>query len=265
MSEPSHSLSRLFDLVARLRGPDGCPWDSEQELGDLRAYLLEEAHEVAAAIDRADWDEIGTELGDLLFQVVFILRLAEESSALELVDVIDRIEAKMIARHPHVFGDETLADSAAVHRAWEQRKLDSGGPDHSLLSGIPESLPALLKAYRMTQKAAGVGFDWPDHAAVMAKVEEELEELRIELDRAVDPRAAPAVRDELGDLFFALANLARHLDLDPEAVLQGANDKFLRRFERMERKVAESRRALPDLDAAALDEAWESAKRSESD
>ena len=263
MNDATYSLRRLFDLVTRLRAPDGCPWDREQEIGDLRAYLLEEAHEVAAAIDSADWDEIGTELGDLLFQIVFIVRLAEESSAFALAEVVDRIEAKMIARHPHIFGDEVLHDSEAVHRAWEQRKLATAGPDSSLLSGVPASLPALLKAYRMTQKAAGVGFDWPDHPAVMAKVEEELEELRAELDETHGPMSDARVREELGDLFFALANLARHLGLDPEAVMAGANAKFHRRFEQLERLLSEQGRSLPDLDPQAMDEAWETVKKAD--
>ena len=154
-------LHRLAALVTRLRGPDGCPWDREQEIDDIRAYLLEEAHEVAAAIDSDNWDEICTELGDLLFQVVFIARLAEERAAFDLAEIVERIEAKMIARHPHVFGNDSLADSAAVHRAWERRKLEDNEKDRSMLGGVPSSLPALLAAYRMTQKAAGVGFDWP--------------------------------------------------------------------------------------------------------
>lgn len=265
MNESSYSLRRLFDLVARLRAPDGCPWDREQAIGDLRAYLLEEAHEVAAAIDLADWDEIANELGDLLFQVVFIVRLAEESSAFELAEVVDRIEKKMVERHPHIFGDEVLSDSAAVHKAWEQRKKATADPSSSILDGVPPSLPALLKAYRMTQKAAGVGFDWPDAAAVLDKVEEEVGELRAELDRAEDPRSATAVREELGDLFFSLANLARHLGHDPEAVAATANAKFRRRFEHMERELAAAGRSMAELDAQALDQAWEAAKRSDTD
>jgi len=261
MNDSSLSLHRLFDLVARLRAPDGCPWDREQKIDDLRAYLLEEAHEVAAAIDASDWEDIGSELGDLLFQIVFIVCLAEERSAFSLSEVVDRIEEKMIARHPHIFGDEDLVDSAAVHRAWELRKLEGGGPDTSLLGGVPGSLPGLLAAYRMTQKAAGVGFDWPDHLSVMKKIDEELTELRAELAEAEDPGANPRVREELGDLLFTMANLARHLDLDPEAVIAGANAKFRRRFHRMEKILAAEDLSLAELDLDAMERAWETAKK----
>jgi len=263
MNDEPYSLRRLFDLVARLRAPDGCPWDREQEIEDLRAYLLEEAHEVAAAIDAADWHEIGTELGDLLFQIVFVVRLAEERSVLSLHEVVSRIEEKMIARHPHIFGDADLTDSAAVHRAWERRKLDGADPESSLLGGVPMSLPALLAAYRMTQKAAGLGFDWPDHVSVMDKVDEELEELRTELAKAADPRSNAQVRAELGDLLFTLANLARHLGLDPEAVLAGANAKFRRRFDRMEAELAAQDLSLAELDKEAMESAWTAAKKAD--
>ena len=263
MNDAPHSLRRLFDLLVRLRAPDGCPWDREQGIQDLRAYLLEEAHEVAAAIDAADWDEICIELGDLLFQIVFVVRLAEERSAFSFSEVVDRIEEKMIARHPHIFGDEELIDSAAVHRAWEQRKLAIKEPETSLLEGVPASLPALLSAYRMTQKASGVGFDWPDHTSVMKKVDEELEELRAELTAAADPKTSPEVREELGDLLFTVANLARHLGLDPEAVLAGANSKFRRRFRQMEESLAAKDLSLAELQPDAIDRAWIAAKKAD--
>lgn len=263
MTDTSYSLRPLFDLLARLRAPDGCPWDREQEIEDLRAYLLEEAHEVAAAIDASAWDDIGGELGDLLFQIVFVVRLAEEGSHFNFGEVVHRIEEKMIARHPHIFGEEQLADSAAVHRAWEQRKLEGAGPEASLLGGVPPSLPALLAAHRMTQKAAGVGFDWPDHASVMEKVDEELEELRTELDGPVDPRSSSRVADELGDLFFTLANLARHLGLDAEAVLAAANARFRRRFGRMEADIATRDLSLAELDMETMETAWAAAKKAD--
>lgn len=265
MKDTSYSLDRLFDLVARLRAPDGCPWDQEQTIEDLRAYLVEEAHEVAAAIDSGDWEEIRTELGDLLFQVVFVAHLAAEGSAFAFSEVIDRIEEKMITRHPHVFGDEELADSAAVHRAWEKRKIEGADAQSSLLAGVPTSLPSLLAAYRMTQKAAGVGFDWPDAQAVLQKVEEEIDELRQELSRSSDPKRDPKVHSELGDLMFTLANLARHLDLDPEAVLATANAKFLRRFQTMESALAQQNRSLSELDLQEMESAWQIVKRAEGD
>jgi len=262
MNDSSHSLRRLFDLVARLRAPDGCPWDREQEIGDLRAYLLEEAHEVAAAIDTTDWDEIGSELGDLLFQIVFIVQLAEERSAFDLAEVVNRIERKMIDRHPHVFGNEKLPDSTAVHQAWEQRKQeDAASRRQSLLDGLPPSLPALLAAHRMTQKAAGVGFDWPDPSAVLAKVDEELAELRDELSTQTGSEPDPEIREELGDLLFTLANLSRHLGMDPESVLAQANAKFRRRFGLMETALDQQGVSFVDLDSDALEAAWNEAKR----
>src|SRR4029079_19702655 len=215
-------LQKLADLVARLRAPDGCPWDREQTLPDVRAYLLEEAHELAGAIDSGDWEELAEELGDLLFQAAFIGRLAEESGAFSLSQVIDGVYRKMVERHPHVFGDEVLADAEAVRQAWERRKLKQESKRESLFSGVPTSLPALLAAYRLTQKAAGVGFDWPAAAAVLAKAEEEIAEVR----EALAQGDKDAVREEVGDLLFTLANLARKLEVDPEAALPGTNRKF---------------------------------------
>ncbi len=176
-------MEKLIELVARLRAPDGCPWDRQQTLDSVRAYLLEEAHEVAAAIDSRDLDELSGELGDLLFQIVFTAALTEEAGGLTLGEIIDRIRDKMIERHPHVFGGEALETPEAVERAWERRKARSKADDESQLAGVPTSLPALLAAYRMSQKAAGVGFDWPDTASVLEKVHEELGEVERELVR----------------------------------------------------------------------------------
>jgi len=253
-------LRRLIELVARLRGPEGCPWDREQELRDLRAYLLEEAHESAAAIDAADWEQISGELGDLLFQVAFIARLGEESGQLGLDDVIDRIEAKMIARHPHVFGDEIAEDAAAVRRAWERRKADE--VKTSLLEGVPESLPALLFAYRMTQKAAGVGFDWDRAEQVVDKLREELAELEAEI-AATEDADREAIGEELGDLLFTAANLGRHLGIDPEAALARANRKFRRRFQHLETLLTAAGGSLTAVDQDELERLWEEVKAEE--
>jgi uncharacterized protein YabN with tetrapyrrole methylase and pyrophosphatase domain len=213
-------LARLLELVETLRGPDGCPWDREQTLADARTYLIEEAHEAAAAAAAEDWDAIAGELGDLLFQVAFIARLGEEHGALEPGDVIGRIHRKMVARHPHVFGDEAAETAEEVLAAWERRKLhaDRG---RSLLEGVPESLPPLVAAYRITQKAAGVGFDWPDAAAV---------------------------------------NLARKLEVDPDAALAATNAKFRRRFRHIEERLAEQDRNLAEVGLEELDRLWEEAK-----
>jgi MazG family protein len=268
-SQPARTeLARLSDLVARLRAPDGCPWDREQTLADLRAYLLEEAHETAAAIDHGDLAALAGELGDLLFQVAFLARLAEEAGAFTVADVVDRIEAKMIDRHPHVFGGERLADARAVRASWERRKLRAEGNGRaSLLDGAAAaSMPALLAAYRLTQKAAGVGFDWPDAAAVFAKLDEETRELRHEVAAAgAKPSEAQRgrLREEVGDLLFAAANLARHLEVDPEAALAGANLKFRRRFAAVEAGLAARGRRLEDATLAEMDELWEQAKRDE--
>jgi len=253
-------LQSLLDLVERLRAPDGCPWDREQGLGEVRAYLLEEAHELAAAIDGGDWREIAGELGDLLFQAAFIGRLAAEAGAFELAAAIDGVRRKMVARHPHVFGDEELADAAAVRAAWERRKLQEEPERASLLAGVPASLPALLGAYRLTQKAAGVGFDWPAAAEVLAKAEEEIDELRRAL-AAGAAGAAPAVREEVGDLLFTVANLARKLEIDPEAALAAANRKFRHRFEHVERGLAARGQRLGEATLAEMDALWDEAKR----
>jgi ATP diphosphatase len=270
MRDVSHlsptDLDRLVALVERLRAPDGCPWDREQQLGDLRAYLLEEAHETADAIDRGDWDALASELGDLLFQVAFLSRLATEAGKFDAAEPVARALAKMIDRHPHVFGDEKLADARAVRESWERRKARQGEHGGSLLDGAASpSLPALVAAYRLTQKAAGVGFDWPDAPAVLAKLDEELAEVR-EVMAAASPNKAPdraRLRDELGDLLFAAANLARHLEVDPEAALAATNLKFRRRFAEVERGLADRGRALEEATLAEMDELWEAAKAAE--
>ena len=254
-------LDALVDLVARLRADDGCPWDRRQTLASVRAYLLEEAHEAAAAIDDDDPDALREELGDLLFQAAFVGRLAEEAGAFTVADAVAEVHAKMVERHPHVFGEpeERLDDAAEVARAWERRKAArrDGG---SILDGVPRSLPALVGAYRLTQKAAGVGFDWEAPHEVLTKVREEVEEVAAELD--ADARDADAVEAELGDLLLAVANLARHLGVDPEAALAGANLKFRRRFADLEAIYRdELERPIDSSDAQEMDDVWEEVKR----
>jgi MazG family protein len=267
-SDEVNDLATLDALVARLRGPDGCPWDREQGFDQIRAYLLEEAHEVAAAIDRRDWEELSEELGDLLFQLAFLGRLSEEEGRAGLERSIATVRAKMIERHPHVFGeradDDVPLDAAAVAAAWERRKLGSRGEEASLLDGLPASTPSLLAAYRMTQKAAGVGFDWSSAGEVMTKVKEELGELEEALasepDRALaDERA----RDEIGDLLFAVANLARHLGVDPEAAAAQANLKFRRRFRHIEDSLRGNGRRVDDATLDEMEALWNEAKSNE--
>ena len=260
-------LDRLLALVERLRGPDGCPWDREQQLPDLRAYLLEEAHETAAAIDAGEPDALVSELGDLLFQAAFVASLLAEAGGPGAAEAIERSRAKMIARHPHVFGGEELATAEEVRAVWERRKLrDGGNARKSLLDGAAAaSMPSLLAAYRVTQKAAGVGFDWPDADAVLEKLDEELAEVRAEIAApATAPEARKArLRDEVGDLLFTVANLARKLDVDPEAALAGTLLKFRRRFAHVESSLAERGRHLADATLEEMDALWDEAKRNE--
>ena len=266
--EPSGTdLQRLDQLIARLRGPDGCPWDREQRLPDLRAYLLEEAHEVADAIDRGDHSELTEELGDLLFQVVFVAQVAGEKGTVALADALDAVERKMIERHPHVFGDESLPTTRDVEAAWARRKLEAAPADRSALDGVPASLPALLRAYRVGQKAAALGFDWRRAEEVLDKVDEELTEVRGELDRNESGASPDPERliEEIGDLLLSVASLARHLQIDPEAALARANLKFDRRFQGIERRAAERGVELTEADAEAWDELWREVKRDESD
>lgn len=262
-------LARLTALVARLRAPDGCPWDREQTLPDLRAYLLEEAHETAAALDSGDRAELAGELGDLLFQVAFIARLVEESGGFALGAALDAVEAKMIARHPHVFGGERLASAKEVREAWERRKVRSqAGERRSLLDGATAaSLPSLVAAYRLTQKAAGVGFDWREASEVVVKLDEEIAELK-ELLSAETPAASPGERrqrqtEEIGDLLFTVANLARHLEIDPEGALAAANLKFRRRFGAIEAALAATGRTVAEATLDEMEAEWQAAKIAE--
>ncbi len=264
-------LARLTALVARLRAPDGCPWDRQQTLPDLRAYLLEEAHEVAAALDSGDRSELVGELGDLLFQIVFIARLVEEAGGFELGAALAAVEAKMIARHPHVFGGETLASAREVREAWERRKVRAPeGERRSLLDGATAaSLPALVAAYRLTQKAAGVGFDWREAGEVVVKLDEEIAELKELLTaETAEPAAAAADlrqrrTEEIGDLLFTVANLARHLEIDPEGALAAANLKFRRRFAAVEAGLAASGRNVAEASLDEMEAEWQAAKRAE--
>ena len=255
---PSMDMKILDDLVARLRAADGCPWDREQTLTHLRAYLLEEAHELAAAIDDDDWNGLREEMGDLLFQLAFIGRLNEEAGRSGLAQSIDCVHEKMVDRHPHVFGDETASDSRQVAQDWERRKLERREVGTSLLKAVNPSLPSLVTSYRMTQKAAGIGFDWKSADEVVAKVREELNEVEGAREESADRRL-----DEIGDLLFAVANLARHLDVDPEAALARSNLKFRKRFRFIERSLGKSNRRLSDASLEELDQLWEEAKAEE--
>ena len=245
----------------RLRDPEGCPWDREQTLSTLAPYLLEEAHEVAEAVAADKPAKLCEELGDLLLQLVFMTRIGRENGWFDIDDVCAGISEKMIRRHPHVFGDREVENAEEVVRNWEDIKRDEHAHEasSSALDGVPAALPGLLKAFRMTEKAAAVGFDWRKPADVMVKMREEMDELEAELGKG-EGAASERARAEMGDVLFVMANLARHLGVEPETALQRSNTSFKRRFESME---AQARARGIDLRSMNLDEQdalWDEAK-----
>ena len=256
------NIDRLIDIMAQLRNPDGgCPWDLEQDFSTIAPYTIEEAYEVADAIDRGDLDDLKDELGDLLLQVVFHARMAEEQDKFAFDDVAGAIADKMIRRHPHVFGDHDANSPEAVRLSWEDtkaRERAEKGLEASALDGVAANLPNLTRAEKLTKRAARVGFDWTEARDIFAKIEEEIGELRHEMDMQ-----APMDRleDELGDLLFCMANMARHLKIDPELALRKANNKFSRRFKEMERHHKENNQKLEDQSLDQLEVAWQAAKR----
>jgi tetrapyrrole methylase family protein/MazG family protein len=257
------SFDDLVAIMDRLRGPDGCPWDREQTYGTLRAYVLEEAYEVADAIDRNDLDALGEELGDLLLQVVFLSRLAKEDDRFTIDDVVRGIARKMVRRHPHVFGEEQADSADEVLRHWERikksEKNEDPNGDTSVLAGVPKALPSMMKAMLIGTRAARVGFDWERATEVIEKVDEELDELRV----AVSAGDRDAARAELGDLLFSLVNLARKLDLDPEEALERTNGKFRSRFRRIEREIARQGMTVEEAGSELMERLWDEAKNAE--
>ena len=266
MPDPAASaeaeLRRLLDIMAALRDPtNGCPWDKEQDFESIAPYTIEEAYEVADAIAARDFTALPDELGDLLFQVVYHARMAEEAGLFAFADVAKQISDKMIRRHPHVFGDAVARDAAAQTTAWEVQKTAerAARQQTGTLAGVPVALPALTRALKLTNRAARVGFDWPDAEQVLEKLDEEIQELRAELSSADPVR----LTDEVGDLLFVLANLARKLKLDPETCLRHANDKFSRRFNAMERSVEVQGRSLSELSLDEMEAGWRQVKAAE--
>jgi len=256
-------FGKLLEIMDQLREPGGCPWDREQDWGTLRSYLLEESHEALEALDAGDLEGLREELGDLLLQIVFLSRLAQEEGVFTARDVVRGIVEKMIRRHPHVFGDEQADDSDEVLRNWErikkEEKAERGEQRSSLLDGLPAGLPSLVRALRLGEKAARVGFDWNGAGPVLEKIREELDELQA----AVDAGDGPASREELGDLLFATAMLARKLNHDPEAALEGANRKFVSRFKAIESCAAASGQGVESLGIERLEQLWDEAKAAE--
>ncbi len=255
---------RVKALMEKLRAPDGCPWDREQGFSDIARYTIEEAYEVADAIARDDMVHLREELGDLLFQVVFHARIAEEAGAFTFDQISDGLVAKMVRRHPHVFGDEKSKESAREQLiAWEDIKAaeraNKTNNNKSLLDDVPLALPALMRAEKLQKRAARVGFDWPTLDGVLDKIVEEAQEVRV----AVESGSADAIEDEIGDLLFALTNLARKIGVDPEVALRRTNDKFTRRFKSVEAGAKAQGRALPDMSLEQMDALWNKAKEQE--
>jgi ATP diphosphatase len=257
-------IERLRAIMAKLRDPDGgCPWDLQQNFATIAPYTIEEAYEVADAIDRGDRADLREELGDLLLQVVFHARMAEEEGSFAFDDVVEGICDKMVRRHPHVFGDAVVADAAAQTRAWEEhkRREKQGQEDRSALAGVAAGLPEWMRALKLQKRAAAVGFEWPDVQPVLDKLHEEVEEVRAEFAHGADPAR---LLDEIGDVLFVAVNLARHAGVDPSTALRHANAKFERRFRAMERAAPATHGAtLAELDLAAQSRLWDAAKQDE--
>jgi ATP diphosphatase len=264
----SSAIARLIEIMARLRDPaSGCPWDIEQSFASIAPYTIEEAYEVADAIERGDTEALREELGDLLLQVVYHARMAEEAGDFDFEAVATAISDKMVRRHPHVFGPDEMDSATAQTRAWEahkaaerQAKAAASGRRASVLDGVASGLPALTRALKLQRRASRVGFDWPAALRVVGKIEEEVAELKTEIE---DEAAPERVADELGDLLFALVNLARHLEVDPESALRHANAKFERRFRAVEARFDARGQELAEASLEDLEAAWQAAKAAE--
>ena len=269
-------FEKLVALQARLRGPNGCPWDREQSHESLRKFLIEETYEVLDAMESGDPRKFSGEMGDLLLQVVFHSILAEESGSFTISDVIESVHSKMVRRHPHVFGSAKAGTSAAVLKSWEQIKAEERAaegkasqdatvaPD-SILGGVPRSLPAVLEAYQLTRRASHIGFDWEDLAGIFDKLDEEKREIEATLRSATPPQSktkasTPHLEEEVGDLLFVGVNIARFLGVDPEIALRSANRKFKQRFQWMESDVAREGKRFADLPRERMEELWNAAK-----
>jgi ATP diphosphatase len=300
MPSTGERFERAVSIMDRLRAPGGCPWDREQTFDSIKPYTLEETYEVLEAIDNRDWPELAGELGDLLLQVLFYAEMAKEQSSFSIDDVLDRLSAKLINRHPHVFGDVKADTSAEVKRNWEALKVEERkqrqtaaaegntapaprkNEKHSILAGVSSAMPSLLEAYKLSSRAAQAGFDWPNVEGLFDKLGEETQELREQLNEFPPPGPRPQGRgmagsgrtpvpealqvrleDEVGDLFFVLVNIARYLSIDPESALRKTNRKFKRRFQWMEARLHESGRSADQAPMEELESLWQQAKREE--
>jgi len=266
MPSATQEFARLIEIMARLRAPDGCPWDREQTIDTLEPFVLEETYEVLEAIDRGDHTALCEELGDFVFEAVFLAQLESEAGRFTIADSLKSIADKLVRRHPHVFareaGQSPLDSAGQVRARWEEIKAQERGPaatDRSLLGGIPRTLPALMRAYQIGLRAASVGFDWDRTADVVAKIREEVDELcEVAGGNAASDR--DRAEEEMGDLLFSLANLSRKLGIEPETALRKANDKFTRRFGSMERSISGTGRSMKELSLDQLEEEWQRAK-----
>jgi MazG family protein len=300
MSSTGERFERAVAIMERLRAPGGCPWDQEQTFDSIKPYTLEETYEVLEAIDNRDWPELAGELGDMVLQVLFYAEMAKEQSLFSIDDVLDRLSTKLINRHPHVFGDVKADTSAEVKRNWEALKVEerkqrqaTGAEGNSspaldkdeiqsILAGVSSAMPSLLEAYKLSSRAAQVGFDWPNVEGLFEKLNEETAELREQLNEFPPPGPRPQGRgmagsgraavpeylqarleDEVGDLFFVLVNIARYLSLDPESALRKTNRKFKRRFQWMEARLHETGRSAEQAPMEELESLWQQAKREE--
>jgi len=267
-------FTRLVEIVAALRAPDGCPWDREQTIDSLKPFVLEETYEVLDAIDRHDHAALCEELGDFVFEAVFLAQLEAEAGHFTVADSLQRIADKLVRRHPHVFardaGEAGLDSAEQVRKRWEEIKAEERRPGaasatpKTLLSGIAPALPALLRAYHIGVRARSVGFEWPTNAGVIDKIQEEVDELR-EVVEAPGPIDQARAEEEMGDLLFSMAHLSRRLGIEPETALRKANDKFTRRFGIMERAITESGRAMTDMTLEQMEAEWQRAKSSQHD
>jgi len=299
MPTTGERFERAVSIMARLRGPGGCPWDREQTFDSIKPYTLEETYEVLEAIDNRDWDELSSELGDLLLQVLFYAQMAHEEDMFSIDQVLDRLSQKLVDRHPHVFGDVKAETSSDVLRNWEalkaeekKKRLEAGGgkgregknknDSQSVLAGVSTTIPALLEAYKLSSRAAHVGFDWPNVEGLFEKLHEETQELQKELEQVPAPGPRPQasgvagsrgqrlpedlrarLEDEVGDLLFVLVNIARYLSLDPESALRKTNRKFKRRFQWIEQQLRASGRGPEQSTMEELESLWQQAKQQE--
>lgn len=258
-TETGKSFENLVDIVAKLRAPGGCPWDREQTHDSLKKCLIEETYEVVDALDVHDMNELRGELGDLLLQIVFHAELANETRTFDIKDVIDGISEKLVRRHPHVFGDTSVKDAEEVVVRWEQIKSGEKGFEHrkSVLDGVPNTLPALSRAMKISKRAAKVGFEWPSVNEVFEKMDEEIAELRHEVEHGTPERAA----EEIGDLLFTVVNIARWSDVDPEDALREMTKRFSHRFRKIEEAAESQDRSVEDMTIEEMDAVWNKAKQ----